>query len=55
MIAVRAHPVKPRMAVYVKPKAVDPLAPKLADMEKVVLVKTDLDESTIVERLRYLR
>jgi len=55
MIAVRAHPVKPRMAVYVKPKAVDPLAPKLADMENVVLVKTDLDESTIVERLRYLR
>jgi len=55
MIAVRAHPVKPRMAVYVKPKAVDPLAPQLADMEKVVLVKTNLDESTIVERLRYLR
>ena len=55
MIAVRAHPVKPRMAVYVKPKAVDPLAPKLADIEKVVLVKTDLDENTIVERLRYLK
>jgi len=55
MIAVRAHPIKPRMVVYVKPKAVDPLAPKLADMEKVVLVKTDLDEITIVERLRYLK
>ncbi len=55
MIAVRAHPVKPRMVVYVKPKAVDPLAPKLADMERVVLVKTDLDEGTIVEKLRYLR
>ena len=55
MIAVRAHPIKPRMVVYVKPKAVDPLAPKLADMEKVVLVKTDFDESTIEERLRYLK
>ena len=55
MIAVRAHPVKPRMVVYVKPKAIDPLAPKLADMERVVLVKTDLDESSIVEKLRYLR
>lgn len=55
MIAVRAHPVKPRMVVYVKPKAIDPLAPKLADMERVVLVKTDLDESAIVEKLRYLR
>ena len=55
MIAVRAHPVKPRMVVYVKPKAIDPLAPKLADMERVVLVKTDLDESLMVETLRYLR
>ena len=55
MIAVRAHPVKPRMVVYIKPKAIDPLAPKLADMERVVLVKTDLDESSIVEKLRYLR
>ena len=55
MIAVRAHPVKPRMVVYVKPKAIDPLAPKLADMERVVLVKTNLDESSIVEKLRYLR
>ena len=55
MIAVRAHPVKPRMVVYVKPKTVDPLAAKLADMEKVVLVKTDLDESTIVKKLRYLK
>ena len=55
MIAVRAHPVKPRMAVYVKPKTIDPLAPKLADMENVVLVKTELNENKIVERLRYLR
>ena len=53
MIAVRAHPVKPRMVVYIKPKAVDPLATKLADMERVVLVKTKLDEKTIIEKLRY--
>tara|TARA_Y100000766_G_C18750880_1_gene528413 strand:+ start:195 stop:875 length:681 start_codon:yes stop_codon:yes gene_type:complete len=55
MIAVRAHPVKPRMVVYIKPKAVDPLATKLADMERVVLVKTKLDENTIIEKLRYLK
>ena len=55
MIAVRAHPVKPRMVVYIKPKAVDPLATKLADMERVVLVKTKLDEKAIIEKLRYLR
>jgi len=55
MIAVRAHPVKPRMVVYIKPKAVDPLAPKLADMENVVLTKTNLGENEIIEKLRYLR
>ena len=55
MIAVRAHPVKPRMVVYIKPKSVDKLAPKLADMERVVLVKTKLDEKTIIEKLRYLK
>ena len=55
MIAVRAHPVKPRMVVYIKPKSVDPLAPKLADMEKVVLTKTNLGENEIIEKLRYLR
>ena len=53
MIAVRAHPVKPRMVIYIKPKAVDPLATKLADMERIVLVKTKLDEKTIIEKLRY--
>ena len=55
MIAVRAHPVKPRMVVYIKPKSVDPLAPKLADMENVVLTKTELEENDIIEKLRYLR
>ena len=55
MIAVRAHPVKPRMVVYIKPKSVDPLAPKLADMENVVLTQTELGENEIIEKLRYLR
>ena len=55
MIAVRAHPVKPRMVVYIKPKAVDLLAPKLANMERVVLVKTELSEKAIIEKLRSLK
>ena len=55
MIAVRAHPVKPRMVVYIKPKTVDLLAPKLANMERVVLVKTELSEKEIIEKLRSLK
>ena len=55
MIAVRAHPVKPRMVVYIKPKSIDELAPKLADIERIVLVRTDMDEKKIIEKLRYLK
>ena len=55
MIAIRAHPVKPRMVIYIKPKTIDKLALKLAEMEKVVLVKTEMDEKDIIEKLRYFQ
>ena len=42
MIAVRAHPVKPRLGCYIQPGNVDELAAKLAKMERIVLVRTDL-------------
>ena len=42
MIAVRAHPVKPRLVCYIQPGNVDELAAKLAKMERIVLVRTDL-------------
>ena len=42
MIAVRAHPVKPRMVCYIQPGSVDKLAAKLAEMERIVLVSTEL-------------
>ena len=35
--------------------AVDLLAPKLANMERVVLVKTELSEKEIIEKLRSLK
>ena len=43
------------MVVYIKPKAIDELAPKLADIERIVLVKTEMDEKKIIEKLRYLK
>ena len=52
MIAIRAHPVKPRVVIYIKPKAIDKLATKLAEMERIVLVKTELDEDEIVRILK---
>ena len=52
MIAIRAHPVKPRVVIYVKPKTIDKLATKLAEMERIVLVKTEFDEEEIVTVLK---
>ena len=52
MIAIRAHPVKPRVVIYIKPKTIDKLAIKLAKMERIVLISTDLKESEIVNVLK---
>jgi predicted transcriptional regulator len=43
------------MVIYIKPKTIDKLALKLAEMEKVVLVKTEMDEKDIIEKLRYFK
>ncbi|MBO4348443.1 MAG: helix-turn-helix domain-containing protein [Candidatus Methanomethylophilaceae archaeon] len=51
MIAVRAHPLTPAMVVYQKPEKVDPLAVKLAHLERIPLVVTDLSVSEIVASL----
>ena len=54
MIAVRAHPIKPAMVVYIKPQKVDPLAIKLARLERIPLVTTKLDIEELSKRLRKL-
>ncbi len=55
MIAVKAHPLKPAMVVYVKPENIDELAIKLAEMESILLAKTDLDPPEIIARLERLQ
>ena len=54
MIAVRAHPVKPRLVCYIQPGSIDKLATKLADMERIVLVSTSESQEQIQQRLRQL-
>jgi putative transcriptional regulator len=51
MIAIRAHPLKPAMVVYHKPEHVDDLAVRLATLEGIPLVRTDLSLPALVERL----
>ena len=52
MIAVRAHPLKPAMVVYIKPEKVDPLAIRLAELERIPLIVTDLGPEPLVKRLQ---
>lgn len=54
MIAIKVHPLKPAVVVYIKPKRVDPLAIKIADVERVPLIKTELSPAEIKERLKSL-
>ncbi len=51
MIAVRVHPIKPAVVVYIKPKRIDPLAVKLAEIEGIPLITTDLSPDEIREKL----
>ena len=55
MIAVRAHPLTPAMVVYIQPEKTDPLAVKLARLEGIPLVTTDLPVEEIVKRMEALR
>ncbi len=52
MVAIRANPLKPAMVVYVRPKSMDELAVKLADIERIPLVRTPLNEKEIIEYMR---
>jgi putative transcriptional regulator len=54
MIAIRAHPMKPAMVVYHRPEKVDELAVKLAEIENIPLVRTNLDVNVLIERLSRL-
>lgn len=54
MIAIRAHPLKPAMVIYQKPEQVDELAIRLAELENIPLIKTQLAIQPLVERLEGL-
>lgn len=51
MIAVRAHPMKPAIVVYVQPEKVDELAIRLADLEHIVLLRTRMSPHDLMKQL----
>ncbi|MCA1818453.1 MAG: helix-turn-helix domain-containing protein [Thermoplasmatota archaeon] len=54
MIAIRVHPMKPSLVVYHRPEDVDKLAYRLADVEGIPLVTTDLELDELAARMRGL-
>ncbi len=55
MIAIKAHPLKPAMVVYVQPENIDELAVKLAELENVILARTELSPPAVIERLEKMQ
>jgi putative transcriptional regulator len=51
MIAVRAHPLKPAVVVFVQPENIDSLAVRLAELERIILLKTEASPHELAERL----
>ena len=51
MIAIKAHPLKPAMVVYVQPENIDELAIKLAEIDSIILARTDLEQTEVITRL----
>ncbi len=54
MVAIRAHPLKPAMVVFHQPERVDELAVKLADLEGIPLVSTNLTMEKLIGSLESL-
>jgi len=55
MVAIRAHPLTPAMVVYQQPEKTDPLAIKLAKLEGIPLVVTQLSVDEILKRMNSLK
>lgn len=54
MIAIRTQTLKPAMVVYIRPDNVDELAVKLAELDNVLLVVTELQVNTLIQRLQHI-
>ena len=51
MIAIRANPLKPGLAVYHQPARIDELAIKITELERIPLIATDMPLKKLIEAL----
>jgi len=52
MVAIRSHPMKPGMVVYHRPERIDELAIRLAEIEGIPLVTTELALESLLGNLK---
>lgn len=55
MIAIRIQRIKPAMVVYIRPENIDELAVRLAEIENVLLVVTQLPLVTLLEKVEKIQ
>ena len=55
MIAVRAQPIKPALMIFHQPDRIDELALKLAEIEKIPLVTTEISLKKMLDILKDLK
>lgn len=51
MVAIRAHPLKPAVVIFHKPGQIDALAMRLSELERIPLVRTEMDRDQILGEL----
>lgn len=51
MVAIRSSPLTPAVVGYIKPKKIDELSLKLAEIERIPLIETDLDTDELTKRV----
>lgn len=54
MIAIRTHTLKPAVIVFHQPERIDPLAVKLAKLENMIFLKTDMNLKELLNNLQKL-
>jgi putative transcriptional regulator len=52
MIAIRTHTLKPAVIVFHQPERIDPLAVKLAKLENIIFLKTDMNLKELLNNLQ---
>jgi len=52
LVAIRSTPLSPAAVCYIKPEKIDDLSRKLAEVEGIPLIRTDLDTEELIKKMK---